>query len=486
MKFIIFDTNLFAKKFERFIKILSQQPKPFHYYLMFLCLLISLIASKIKLPKFSQFLVGEGLDSKVLEESLKYLKKNAKKICESENDDQYYIDLCIATYESMEQAKCSDPDNFNKVLSEFSKVNEFLIIIGSFNTDIDLSKLKTEMVVTITYDDDLDIDIDMAKSLESQNKYIKLLMKNARKMIQSHFDGSPKSILRYASLVFDNKKIKGDKIGTVPLIGDVKNKVSYLVIGASIVKITQSDLNAPRSLFAGCVIDKDSKKIKSKHFIADYSTQILMTETIKEKFEVGQYGILLGTMYEYSPYRINCNPQDWTVEYNSGSKWKSLNVKIPYKSASSFNLIVYTYSFNINNNANLDKYSPINISVLESIKMSPMAKKLDDGLQQIEITQTNFDDVPKDQRPSLTLSYDPEEFQFEKSTDDPFHISEESPFSYKPMNKKNINIGMIVGIVVAVVVVIAIVIVVVIIVLRKKKNAQQSASEGEGQHEDEA
>lgn len=46
---------------------------------MLLYLLISLIASKIKLPKFSQFLVGEGLDSKVLEESFKYLKKMLKR-----------------------------------------------------------------------------------------------------------------------------------------------------------------------------------------------------------------------------------------------------------------------------------------------------------------------------------------------------------------------------------------------------------------------
>lgn len=196
----------------------------------------------------------------------------------------------------------------------------------------------------------------------------------------------------------------------------------------------------------------------------------------------------------------------WLIKYGSGSTTlmtyltiedpqtgKYSRFSLPYSTCSVFNLMTYSYNYDINLDESTtldDVFKSINITTISGFSQGPggeMAKKLDADDGQIEITTSgDWKSVDEEKRPHVTLTYDSEVFKYtEPQEKGPLEVKQEKPYVYKPQKRKNVNVGMIVGIVVAVVVVIVVVVVVVIIVIRKKKNAQQSNSEGEGGNQDE-
>lgn len=261
----------------------------------------------------------------------------------------------------------------------------------------------------------------------------------------------------------------------------LKEKFLFFICSYCKLKISNSDLNVPYSFLADTKLHSESKNIKSNHFISDIYTTEYLNAVLKDKIKVNQYGILLGDYGDYGyTFQIVYHKDSWGIKYGSNNNalttiFRDNPVLVPYSSASVFNLLVYAFNIDINLEADvkLEKYSSVNLTLIESFRISPnSAKKLEKD--KVQITASGWDAVAKENRPKVSLSLDSESFEFTKSENDPFEVSQQELYSYKPKNKKSVNVGMIVGIVVACVVVVVIVIVVVVVVLRKKRVGNSS------------
>lgn len=453
---------------------------------MFFITLLSLAfaKNKIEVPKYSQLLIAPDISQSEIDKSFDEMQKNPEAFCtsdeakklEEEYDPQYWIDYCVANLKAMQQVKVSDGSNVNSVLKDFKKENEFLIVIGMPKVAIDFSNLKTEMIVSVSYETDIEASKQLSE--DSTSKYIKIIKKNAMKLATAHFDKSHKSIMKYVALQKKNVK---DEYGLIEIVGDVKGKVSFLICFSCRIKISNSDLNVPYSFFSDAILHSESKNIKSNHFISDVFTTKSLNAVLKDKIKVNQYGILLGYYDDYDfTFQIVYHKDSWGIKYGSNNNalttiFEDNPVLVPYSSASVFNLLVYAFKIDINLEADvkLEKYSSVNLTLIESFRIAPNgAKKLEKD--KVQITASGWDAVAKENRPKVSLQLDSESFEFTKSENDPFEVSQQELYSYKPKNKKSVNVGMIVGIVVACVVVVAIVIVVVVVVLRKKKVGNSS------------
>lgn len=458
---------------------------------MLLFVLFSLVFSKnnFNLMKYSQLLITPDMSQSEVDEAFNKMKENIVQECtsdeakylEDEEDDQYWIDYCIASLEAMQQVKVSDGNNVNDVLKEFKENNEFIIIIGMPKIAIDFGNLKAEMIVSVNYEE----KIEMSKQLSEEDKYQKykkMLMKNVKKMAKAHVDGSHKSVMKYINL--QSKKPKTGDYGDIEIVGDVKGKVSFLICINCLLKISGSDLNVPYMYMYDSKLHQDSLNIKSNHFIVDPQTQVYISDVVKDKIHVNQYGIMLGYYGSIENiYQIVYQTDSWGLKYSTGGTYNTLfnsaPVKIYYSSASIFNILVYAYHIDINleQDVKLEKYSPLNLTLIESFSTSPNEAKILEEKDKVQITASGWDEVAKEDRPNIVLSLDSESFEFTKTEEDPFNVEQQELYTYKPNpsdDKKKTNVGMIVGIVVACVVVVVVVIVVVVIVVRKKKVGNSS------------
>ena len=167
---------------------------------------------------------------------------------------------------------------------------------------------------------------------------------------------------------------------------------------------------------------------------------------------------------------------------------------MPYSYASKFNPLfdIPNIEIALDENANLDKYPPLNISLIEYESVSePLGKLKKHQFGAINIKTNGWSDTDKSKYPEIIFAYDEEMFSYTADKTD-LEIQVQKPYQYQPLNRKDDGgssssgkgggkggkTGMIVGIVIAVVVVVVVAIVVTIIVIRKKKSNQKSESEG--------
>lgn len=271
------------------------------------------------------------------------------------------------------------------------------------------------------------------------------------------------------------------------IIGNIKKKVSFLGIDEGYIKFIKADVDCHSLGLGNASIADDSKKIRTTFLLLG----VISFENISELLhnsdfvQVNQLTFKIN-FYEDIKYYITYTNDAWKLNYDdrrSGRSGDDDGFFTPYKRASIFNLLSNGYQFVISrrDDTTLDSNPPINITSMKTYSYAEVwAKQLEN--HSISITQENFDNIDENKRPKITLSYDTNLYQFDQEANKDFKNTQEEKYSYKPPNRKNINVGMIVGIVLACVVVVVVVIVVVIIVIRKKRQGGgQTPSDKEGE-----
>lgn len=428
----------------------------------------------IDIPKFSQLIIGKSFNEKEMEALLANVKKNPEEACKEDEEEGYELSpdelqYCISLYKAFQQIKVSeDGSDINDKLKLFSKDNELLVINGVFTTEIDFNNLKSQMAVTINAFPTDEGDEDEARTL-------------VKKMIKAKFDGTFKSLMRLGPI--NKRKVKADDEtgddedeycgSVISMIGNVKDKVSYLALYGAELKVVKSDLNVNSIYFGACsYFHSGTKKATSNLIVASFHMHSTLMKA-KQHFDTEQYGLYLDIDLGESP-DINFASKEWVVIDHYKRKYN-----IPYEYAKKFNLVTVSDEFKVNcEDKTLDNFLPINISIYDESELVGRAL-LENQKSKIKITGTGWEGIPMDKRPKIDLIYDTNDYELDESSKDLFQISENTKTEpEKPPKKKN-KTGMIVGIVVALVVVIVIVVVVVVIVIRKKKAAADSASQQE-------
>lgn len=448
---------------------------------MLVFLLPLLIVSKdAKYPKFVHIWVGPDSQDEVNYQ--KELRKNKKAFCkELEKEGHMSYDECIDYINAWNDDQYSPGPNINSAISNVDKTTEVLMIQGTNIGEVDLSNLKSQMLVYITsYGGSTKI---------SKKCYKDYVVELYKKMKKVSFDGSPKSFIRLINSN-ENKHIKEKEITLIN--GGIKDKVAFLCLDSLNVRFTGSDLNIHSLYLKDSLIDEDSKKIKSNFLIISPDCYCDNSDVFSSAnfIQVSQFSLINNDYYPRK-YRIIYNQDSWSVnggsDLNSPIKCYGSKISIPYKNAGVFNLMGYTNLVDIylTEGVELDTYNGINITNYERIEIIKEYSRSLSEKEVFELTSTNWDSVDKDKCPKVTLIYDKSVFQLNDENFSPLKTSEENLFSYKPKNKKGLGPGAIAGIVIACVAVVAIIIVVVIIVIRKKKQAKDNSSkEGNGNDEE--
>lgn len=458
---------------------------------MLLYLLTILLLKDFTYPKYSFLYTGSGYDSSVTQlKQVSQLKKT--RICSEQQ--KYNYDDCLVVIDSFVDGYYCSGSNINSALSKIKGSTEILYIYAYEVQQVDFNNLKEQMVVFFSNYGTSDEE-QSSKKLDAQD-YLKLTIQN---MLNLPFN---KRINNFTNIA-KSKKIKDTYGNPISIVGNIKNKVSCLfMMSSNIVKIINNDLDI-NTFFLGdnSYFADDSLKVNTTHFIIDDISKNYINKIIDNGIiQASQFGYFdYSSGYGYG-FNITYSNKDFII---SSNKNNNELFTIPYEIAPIFNIITDEQKFIIQNNANLDKYNGINITVRPSVERYPILHESSFNIESI-----GWEKVDKSKKPYLTLSIDESIAKFEPPENFDFEYANATAYYYEPINRndngnndnENNNgdgngngdgnnddkskLGLIIGVVVACVVVVAVVIIVVIIIIKKKK-AQKSQSDGEAEVEEE-
>ena len=433
----------------------------------FLLPLLTISKALYTYPKYTRIVIGSRYTEKEINDYFKYYTGDKQSLCkhwESEFGNTYdfiSFDDCVDELSSIVAYKYTPGPDLNKVLREVSTVSEIVYIEGGGYDNIDLNNLRDRMKVLIDYEED--------------DKRDKQFINFARHPLYKRKDKpQPKSA----------KKV-------ITFNGNIKDKVSYLGIRNMVLNLT-SELNIGELQWDDPKLAENSCKIKTDLYISS-------SKNTPDFIQTKQYGY-----YEnFGYYQVSQDLKKSVITFYNDS-WKIVHYNkddtaretftLPYSYASKFNPLfdIPNIEIALDEDANLDKYPPLNISLIEYESVSePLGKLKKHQFGAINIKTNGWSDTDKSKYPEIIFAYDEEMFSYTADKTD-LEIQVQKPYQYQPLNRKDDGgssssgkgggkggkTGMIVGIVIAVVVVVVVAIVVTIIVIRKKKSNQKSESEG--------
>lgn len=453
---------------------------------MFFIWLLSL-GLALEFPKHSYIFISEEMTQDDIDVFKNGYIANIDNICSEEEGEEAklmsdeWIEQCHASFKALDKMIASTNSEINAKLSSVPSDNKFLYIMGPFSSEVDLNKLKSQMVVVVnTFD-----FFGYARTLES---YKKLMMHSLTTMAKTKLDVNQDN---YKKMV-ENKNHKVDDrtndyygetcereyLESISLVGNIKDKVSFLIIKNAELKVVTSELNVNSVYFEDCsVLHRDSLKVKSNHIVSHFLSHLDIMDA-KSQLGINQYGLVFDQDYGERPI-ITYKNEEWEID-GSGKRI----FKVPYSVAKTFNLLSIPAEFEVNleEGVSLSSYNALNLTVNDVFNFYGPGY-IQEEKPKIVIKGNGWDNIAKIDRPKITLVYDNTKYDYDDSNEifnvDKVTAGQTTDPSEKPP-KKN-KTGMIVGIVFAVVIVIVIVVVVVVIVIRKKKAAQDSASQQEDQ-----
>ena len=155
------------------------------------------------------------------------------------------MDLCVATYNSLQDMHYSDGLDINQKLSTFSSSDKLLIISGKdMKQEIDFNNLKSQMGVQIinSLDESEDSDDEYYKQISKKSK-----MANISPQINKVVFNYMKNIKNdlFTNNKISHKHIKKEYVNPsqISIVGNIKEKVSFLTIAYATIIITKSEFN---------------------------------------------------------------------------------------------------------------------------------------------------------------------------------------------------------------------------------------------------
>ncbi|KAK8835845.1 hypothetical protein M9Y10_040396 [Tritrichomonas musculus] len=434
--------------------------------MLVLLLPILILAENDNFPKISYFIVSDvftHIDMDLFEDWIDD-KENMMKMCQSRygmNETK----RCRRFVKSISSIVLSNGKDVNEDLSEVSKKTEYLIYaVHTRHTNVDFKNLKNKMSVIM-------LPISFTSNLlNNENKIdnIKhLIFELSKKIMKSSFITELDNNMKFSHLVSENDD--KDKLIEVIIDGSIKKKVSFLTI-SHLKVVFYNDLNCENVFITSSMLSSLKKTtVVAKNFIVDANTYSLYKIPLTN---VDQFSILdfNKNIHKIPQYRISYLEKSWGIQIGYDEKFNNdeYNWSVSYLIAKKFSLICYSNHIFIEAvSTNLDKYSDINITIIdEGLRDYAPLLPLVLSENQVIIESTGFDSISKSKWPSVVVTYDKSKFTIDTSNLE-LKASVQSDYS-ENTQKVSASIGLIVGIVAVVVIV---VIIILIVVVQKKKKA---------------
>lgn len=416
----------------------------------------------------------------------------------------------------------SNGKDMNKFISSFSeKTTDIYLMVFGFNGEIDFNGLKTKKNVTLLgYPEDGESnECSLIFDESTQDQKVKgnkgrMLIKKILKDIKN-----ARTLSLKPKLAKTDSKTKPNELSNkrstkeikIQLVGNIRDKVPFLVLFYGNYEIVKSDLNCENVYIVMISLLKGPYKIKSNHFLQKYYSETDDGESQKltsDHIQVGEYSMVFEDDYSYiaENIRISCHDTYAKILYGQESMYIDLGFTFSYDMMDKFGLVTVSKNIDIyKSDETISQVKNINITILPYVNIPGSIEEEEEGggsevnnhqsllaKEVIKITETNWEN--SNIKPNITFILDKEIYEIDKSEIKTLIVDEKSfdEVSKEDNNKNDNNkdentkgnddkkdknkTGMIVGIVVACVVVVVVVVVVIVVVLKKKKGVQNSSS----------
>lgn len=405
----------------------------------------------------------------------------------------------------------SNGKDVNGFISKFSQTTvDIYLVIARYNGEIDFNSLKSKKNITIIGNHDIEecywaMESDgqnVLSTKEKQKRFVKKLMKSindAKNFAQKQKSSKAKQNQK-ALVPLSKRSTKESKI---QIVGNIRNKVPFLVFFYGNYEIVKSDLNCQNLYICMISLQKSSYKIKSDFFVQQYYSEEEDGESLKltsEYVQAGEYDVALdqdGTIFAEN-IRISCYDKSVKIFKLVGEEYVDIGFSYSYDMMNKFGLVTAAKVIDIYKaDEKISQVKNINITVLSRVNIpGGDGEGGDEGGEEvvndvqnhksllaksvIKITETNWEN--SDIRPEITFTFDKELYEIDTKEIKTLTVKQVSFEEARNMNKieengkKKNKTGMIVGIVVVCVVVVAVVVVVVVIVIKKKNKVANQPS----------
>ena len=193
----------------------------------------------------------------------------SKYIYRHENEFNNEYDECVTYYKSAKNFYCSSKTEVSSYFAKLSKdIDALYIINNNEELTLDFSQLTQQLKVVI-YNDD---------SIESMNTNI------------AEIDSKILNILHQNTNPIKNENhiISKSSLPIINFDGNIKEKVSYMIVYKASVKITNNELNIHSLFLLKSSICTDSKMIKTNHLIIDDTSRNYIQNVEQNLIKVDQ------------------------------------------------------------------------------------------------------------------------------------------------------------------------------------------------------
>lgn len=331
-----------------------------------LIFIFSILAKSYKLPKMTTISVSRYYTKEDMNENPNKRCEEQKKECRTNNaDNDEYLKICLMLAESSCVMLKSDGTNVNDVLKKVPKDTDFLLYMSTITNEqtINFNNLPSKMNVLFT-------TVDLT--------YLNLL-NNRNNLLDDSFDGSQKSINKFAKKILSLGK--SPLYSETRIVGNIGNKVSFLLVGNANL-IFEGDLNCELLYLVNSKVIYPSDKVKVKHLLVLSDTY----SKYKSQFTTNYYDVDQFALINIQPstqyYRVTYRSTSWGIYYNNyinNGYISSDDWNVPYSIAKSFCLIAYSTNIQIYvEDGSLFSYKNINITITDTEpSTSGYSKQLD-------------------------------------------------------------------------------------------------------------
>lgn len=452
--------------------------KPFEtiYKMLFSFLVLYIkLSNEYKIPRWAIYeIVKKGNENLCSKEDYEEISQY-KRLCNTNKDYMGGESRCYEVINKFKGYNCvvlEESETIDSVLSKIDSSVELLMINNGFDFEatINFNKLPSKMMVLYN-------TLEIYSDESIFNSAMKVMMNQP-------FSKKQKDHFIHKKLA--NSEDEGSEMKSrIKLVGNIKDKVSFLSLSLCNFKIIESDLNVDSlSLYFAFLNSTSEYKIQTNQFFSLFYTNSELFDQLSDLSYIKTNSFYI---YDTSYYD---EPMHYTIKFGE-TNWEVLdddeeseNTIIPNSIAKQFGLISISEvtTFNANSKSKFPEnfvfapvlfipmYGPSSYLYLDDEdEDEENGKKLLDAFQ-FSIKKTGeWNDLDK---MKLTIVADKNNVQVDtKEMNDNAEIVEneisiENPS--KPDDDK-LNIPLIVGIVVACVVVVVIIIVVVVVVMKKKR-----------------
>lgn len=401
---------------------------------MIVCLFLSFLTSSTDIPQYSIIFVSSEGQNK-FESFVELLNNNKNKLCQDLYRYEYEIQSCEDLYAPLQNAIYTTGRNINSNLKKVSESAEFLfIIVDEVYETIDFNNLIVENVVFLSYDPYMYYNYGINKlDLTNIKNYSSNTIKAIQRITSKIYGESAQSFASLCGQLIEsshesNRKTSADFL-TVSIEGNIKSKVSFLSISNINLKIIHNDLNIHTLYSYNSRIDSNSLWVGSTNFIANPRSYSF------DKVHVEQWGLI---MYDEinSFHMVNFREESWCVKSTNDGLDNDYCFIVPKTCANYFNWIVRGRTIYLSASPySIGEKNNINISIIYDLPR----RSLLDTLSYYNVEIIPYGNWSKyKNKPKVTINYDKDLFHldYNMSVASMFSIEEESPYSYKPINRK--------------------------------------------------